>query len=221
MRTLVFGDIHGCREALVQLLDQVHPDPARDTLVFLGDYVDRGPDARGVINELMALRQEFPRMFTLKGNHEAAFLEYLSGREKDFFLSIGGKQTLESYGMPSPFRDKPLRYVPEEHLYFLHELLPYWEDKEFIFVHAGLQPGVHLTRQSADWLYWGAGKSFMTVSHDFGKRVVFGHNVVRTPFSDHDKIGIDTGAVYGGSLTCLILPDLEFVSVPCPRFWPA
>ena len=218
--TYVVGDIHGCRRALGQLLGRINPDPVADTLVFLGDYIDRGPDSCGVIGDLIALGRKFTRLVFLKGNHEAALLDYLAGRPPAFFLAIGGAQTLASYDLAPQDPCPPGGGLPVEHLQFFVNLLPYWEDEAHIYVHAGLEPGVHLTQQSPQWLYWADGAAFAGLSHDFGKRVVFGHYPMETPLVMANKIGIDCGAVYGGHLTCLILPEQRFVRVRSEKFWP-
>ncbi|MEW6428260.1 MAG: metallophosphoesterase family protein [Thermodesulfobacteriota bacterium] len=219
-RTLVFGDIHGCHRALIDLLALAAPDPRRDRLVFLGDYVDRGPDSRGVIDEILRLKREFRQVVALKGNHEEVLLSFLAGRERDFYLMVGGRQTLESYGCGPPFDYACAAAIPEAHRHFLGDLLPSWEDESHIYVHAGLKAGVHLSMQPSDWLYWAAGGRFVTQRHDFGKRVIFGHAVQQTPLIEPDKVGIDTGAVYGGHLSCLILPEFRILQVKSERFWP-
>ena len=218
-RTLVIGDIHGCRQELLELLDLVDVDLSSDRLIFLGDYVDRGPDSRGVIEVIFSLRRQSGEIITLKGNHEEVLLNYLGGRDRNFYLAIGGRETLASYGCSEPFDYDCTLNIPDTHQQFLYNLLPYWEDEKYIYVHAGLRPAVHLTQQSPDWLYWAAGGNFATQRYDFGKRVIFGHAVVEKPLVEREKIGIDTGCVYGGSLCCLILPDLQFVRVPCRPYW--
>lgn len=219
-RTLVIGDIHGCRREFLELLDRVDADPFNDRLIFLGDYVDRGPDSRGVIEEILELQRQSAQVIALKGNHEEMLLSYLAGRDRDFYLSVGGRQTLLSYGCTEPFNYDCALNIPDSHQQFLYNLLPYWEDEKYIFVHAGLSPGIHLTQQSPDWLYWAAGGNFAAQRYDFGKRVIFGHSVVSTPVVKPEKIGLDTGCVYGGNLSCLVLPDLEFVQVRCRKYWP-
>ena len=102
--------------------------------------------------------------------------------------------------------------IPREHFIFFQELLLYWEDQEHIFVHAGLQPGVHLTQQSMDWLLW-ARDEFIDLTYDFGKKIIYGHTPYDKPKVDDNKIGVDTGAVYDGHLTCLILPEIEFINM--------
>ena len=218
-RTFVIADIHGCSESLVNLIAKIDPDPSKDRLIFLGDYVDRGPDSQGVIEEILSLRREFDKIITLKGNHEEVLLNFMAGRDREFFLAIGGRETLLSYGCAEPFDYSCSLNIPESHQNFLYNLLPYWEDEEFIYVHAGLRPGIHLTQQTPDWLYWAAGGPLASQRYDFGKKVIFGHSVVPSPLIQDDKIGIDTGAVYGGHLTCLILPEKKVVQVPSQKYW--
>lgn len=219
-KTFVIGDIHGCYRSLLELLRKIDPIPKQDLLVFLGDYVDRGPDSMQVVAELLKLQKQCDHVIFLKGNHEQVFLNYLSGKDRDFYLLIGGRETAASYGINDPLTENPLAKIPPEHVSFFDELLPYWEDDSYIYVHAGIQPGVHLTQQTPDWLFWGRGGKFADLKYDFGKQVVYGHTVCRPPIVEVNKIGIDTGAVYGGDLTCLILPDMEFVSVRGRNYWP-
>ena len=211
--TCVIGDIHGCHASLVALLDKMI-QPLADTIVFLGDYVDRGPDSRKVVDTVLALQKAHGRVITLMGNHDFLFLQYLTGQEEPLFLNVGGRETLASYGLsPSASREEVARLVPPEHRRFFNSLPLLWEDQHAVYVHAGLQPGRHLSQQTQQWCLW-AREAFLHSSYDFGKPVVFGHTTFDEPFVAADKIGIDTGAVYGGRLTALLLPEREFVSVP-------
>ncbi|MHB8790259.1 MAG: metallophosphoesterase family protein [Desulfobulbaceae bacterium] len=210
-KTYVIGDIHGCYESLLNQLELV--DCARGTLIFLGDYINRGPDSQKVVSLVIQLKKELPRVITLLGNHEAMFLRYLQGEGQQIFLRIGGQNTLKSYGI-DPMRGNDHNiYIPEEHMAFFNNLLLNWEDDKYIFVHAGLQPGVHLSMQTKDWCLW-ARDEFISSAYNFGKRVIFGHTVFAEPLMRAEKVGIDTGAVYGNRLTCIVLPGEEFVSVP-------
>jgi len=210
--TCVIGDIHGCHTALLHLLDKVCH--RADTLVFLGDYVDRGPDSKAVVSTILSLGSQHLRIVPLMGNHDFLFHQYLVGDDSSFFLQVGGLQTLTSYGLsPSATREEIMQRVPADHIAFLRSLSLFWEDQHAIYVHAGLQPGRHLSQQTAQWCLW-ARNSFLSSSHDFGKPVVFGHTVFAEPYFTADKIGIDTGAVYGGRLTALLLPEREVISVP-------
>jgi len=196
---------------LLRLLDQV--GPRADTFVFLGDYVDRGPDSKAVVETILSLRSRHPRVVPLMGNHDFIFYQYLTGNDSTPFLQFGGLETLTSYGIPpSAEGEERTRSVPASHLAFLRSLPLFWEDQHGIYVHAGLQAGRHLSQQTAQWCLW-ARDAFLAASFDFGKPVVFGHTVFAEPYFAADKIGIDTGAVYGGRLTALLLPECEVVSV--------
>ncbi len=193
-RLLAVGDIHGCREQLEKLMSKVQPT-AEDRIVFLGDYVDRGPDSRGVLDYLIAFGRRFPRSVFLKGNHEEMFLDFIAGRNQLIYYSNGGESTLEQYREGSKLR------IPRAHLDFLENLETFYETDRFIFVHAGLRPGIPLGEQHPRDMLW-IRDDFLFTAYNWGKKVVFGH----TPRSDvlfsRNKIGLDTGAVYGRILSC-------------------
>ncbi|MFH1215955.1 MAG: metallophosphoesterase family protein [Pseudomonadota bacterium] len=213
-RTFVIGDIHGCYDALLELFYKISPDMHEDRIIFLGDYIDRGPDSKKVVSFVIRLMDQAPgRVIPLLGNHEQIFLASLTGENRDFFLRMGGDKTLLSYGITPPFSGQIASRIPVSHLHFFNELLLCWEDDDYIYVHAGLQPHVHVSQQSPRWCCW-AREQFLGSDFDFGKKVVFGHTPFDKPLIEKNRIGIDTGAVYGGRLTCLVLPDFEFVSVP-------
>ncbi len=210
--TCIIGDIHGCITPLLRMLEIV--EDRADTLVFLGDYIDRGPDSKKVVKQILNLKKRHRQVITLMGNHEFMLLNYLHGYDDSVFLNVGGKQTLASYGIdPETGHEQVALDMPKEHLAFFNDLPFYWEDRYGIYVHAGLQPGLHISRQSRDTCLW-IRDEFIRSSYSFDKPVVFGHTVFKKPFSKKNKIGIDTGAVYGKKLTALLLPEKEFISVP-------
>jgi serine/threonine protein phosphatase 1 len=209
----VIADIHGCYRELTGLFEAIGPDEELDTLVFLGDYVNRGEDSRGVVDFILSVQQRFRHVVTLMGNHELILLNYLRGEDKDFFLQMGGEETLKSYGLSAPWPDSLHGCLPDSHVRFFEELGLYWEDEQHIFVHAGMQPRIHISQQSKDWLLWARGE-FVNSEHQFPKKIIYGHTPFKEPKVDTYKIGIDTGAVYGGKLTCLVLPEGEFVYFP-------
>ncbi len=201
MRTLAVGDIHGCSAALDALLAVVRPTPA-DLLVFLGDYVDRGPDSKGVIDRLIALRQSH-RVVCLRGNHELMMTEARRDKgELRNWLSVGGVQTMNSYvesGWRATFDN-----IPPEHWEFLEEgLFDFFETDTHIFVHANLEPGTPLADQTDTYLFW----EFLNgpVRHVSGKIMVCGHSSQRSglPKAWPTTYCLDTGAYAGGWLTCL------------------
>ncbi len=205
-RIFAIGDIHGCNHELKQLLARIRPDPLTDTIVFIGDYLDRGPDSRGVIDTLLDLKKTFPHLICLQGNHESMFLNYyLEGRDEELYFANGGGITLSSYGLTLTDARAGTGF-PEDHLRFLTSLPLYHETVAYLFVHAGLRPGIPLAEQSPEDLLW-IRNEFIDSDWDFGKTVVFGHTALCEPLLQANKIGIDTGLVYGGCLTCIELPS--------------
>jgi serine/threonine protein phosphatase 1 len=130
---------------------------------------------------------------------------YLYNTYKDFYLINGGTSTLVSYGLVDSDAGKRID-IPPEHLDFFRGLIPYYETEDYIFVHAGLKPGISLYNQDPTDMLW-IRHDFIDSDYDFGKKIIFGHTPLPRPFFGAGKIGIDTGAVYGGKLTCLQLPD--------------
>lgn len=204
------GDIHGCYEKLVTLLDKIRKqfDLKSDTLLFLGDYIDRGPDSFRVTEYLIDLKKQIPGIVFLKGNHEEMFGQYLLGLDRYSYLANGGRQTLESYMDKNPPAE--MQTIPREHLNFFSSLSLYYESDEYIFVHAGLKDRVPLEKQKSEDLLWIRNR-FIHSDSDYGKQVVFGHTPFPEPLVMKNKIGIDTGAVYGNRLTCVNLPRMEFI----------
>ncbi len=209
-RIFAVGDIHGCFDKLVALMGIIDIDFQNDILLFVGDYVDRGPSSREVVDYLIELGRREERVVFLKGNHEYLFQGHLEGKESYIFLANGGDATLESYAKGAPGGGGfP---VPLHHLRFFENLSLYYETEDHIFVHGGLKPGLPLEKQGEKDMLW-IRDEFIHSDHDFGKRVVFGHTPFREPLVLENKIGIDTGAVYGNKLTCVELPALRFFSV--------
>jgi serine/threonine protein phosphatase 1 len=207
--TYVIGDIHGCYDRLVALMDKINIDLDSESLVFLGDYIDRGPDSFEVVEYLVNLKKKCPDIVFIKGNHEEMLEKYISETDRFTYLINGGQQTLESYGKHRKPTDTSL--IPDAHLEFFNSLVLYYETDHYIFVHAGLRKDVPLEKQKPEDLLW-IRKNFIQSNYDFGKQVVFGHTPLPEPLLQPNKIGIDTGAVYGNKLTCVRLPDLVFYS---------
>lgn len=194
------GDIHGelnMLEALLDKLDYKH----EDKLVFLGDYIDRGPDPKGVIDLLLALEKVHPRCIFLRGNHEMMFMNYLNGREQQMFIYNGGNTTVASYGAIGTF--EPFE-VPEAHMSFIRRTHRVYETANIIFVHAGISvPYDTLDDLPDEILLWARETSYKyTVAP---KRCVFGHTPFKEVYQEGYMLGIDTGATFGGKLTCAVL----------------
>ncbi|MBX3027702.1 serine/threonine protein phosphatase [bacterium] len=203
-RRFVVGDVHGCRDELERLLDHLAPG-AGDAICFLGDYVDRGPDPRGVVDRLLRLRREGPECIFLKGNHEDMFLAFMGepGRHGDAFLWNGGDATLASYGCHGLSGAAVARHLPAEHRAFLAGLRTHAYFDNFLCVHAGVRPNRPLASQSEEDLLW-IREDFIAQAHPFPYTVLFGHTPHRDVFVDLPyKVGLDTGLVYGNRLSCL------------------
>jgi serine/threonine protein phosphatase 1 len=208
-KIFAIGDIHGCISQLDKLLAQLDIDAGEDTLLFIGDYIDRGPNPKGVIDSILDIRKSIGNVVCLSGNHEDMFLNYcLDGRDEDLYMSNGGMRTLASYGFMREGTEELI--LPDSHREFFTTLRTYYETDDYIFVHAGLRPGVPLDRQDREDLLW-IRFEFISSPYDFGKTVVYGHTPVslNKPLIDKNKIGIDTGAVFGGRLTCIELPEMK------------
>ena len=210
-RIFVIGDIHGCFEKLCALMDKIPINFNRDQLIFIGDYVDRGSGSLEVVDYLIDLKKRVPGIIFLKGNHEDMLQNYLDGSDRFTYLLNGGQRTLDEY-LNRP--NNPDKYpVPSAHLEFFNSLHLYYQTDDYIFVHAGLRKKVPLESQKKIDLLW-IRDEFLSTDFDFGKRVVFGHTPFKEPLVQTNKIGIDTGAVYGNRLTCVQLPEIEFYSQP-------
>ena len=213
-RIFAIGDIHGCLDKLVPLLNMIKLNPDRDRLLFIGDYIDRGGHSREVVDYLVDVKLRLPETIFLLGNHEQMFLEYLDGRDTDAFIYNGGEKTLRSYlgSQPPGSPAGSQSWLPASHREFYRSLRPYYEWEEYIFVHAGLRNGVPLEKQDLFDLIW-IREEFFYSDYDFGKKIVFGHTPFPQPFIHNYRIGIDTGAVYGNRLTCIELPAVRFYAV--------
>jgi serine/threonine protein phosphatase 1 len=217
-RVYVIGDIHGCAALLDRLLKAIVSDaaagPGKRLLIFVGDYVDRGPDSRGVIERLLNPPEGF-ECRCLRGNHEQAVLDFLNDPPSyRTWKSYGAQETLVSYGVRPPLfddaqaiveaRDAFAAKLPQSHLRFLEELELSAEIGDYFVVHAGVRPGVALSAQSPEDLLW-IREDFLVSRSDFGKVVVHGHTPTEKVVRRKNRIGIDTGAYATGRLTALVL----------------
>lgn len=218
LRIYAVGDIHGCACRLAALHRLIAADAearpaARMVLLHLGDYVDRGPDSAAVIARLLGPAPS-PRLETvhLLGNHDAMMREALrpgaSERAIGAWLANGGEATLLSYGLRARERAAWGR-VPEPHRRFLEDRPLVWLAGGYAFVHAGLRPGVPLAEQREEDLLWIREPFLAAPPGSFPLVVVHGHTPMRRPEVLPHRIGIDTGAVFGGPLTCLVLEGAE------------
>ncbi len=213
MRLFSIGDIHGCAKSLDALVAKINPLPD-DHLIFIGDYIDRGPDSKGVIDRLIALQQVCNCTF-LRGNHEAMMLDYMLGKGIELWEINGGIETLESY------RQFGSIDIPDTHREFLKETKMYHDEPAFFFVHAGLKPDKtikeNITLYGEEVFLWERSHLYVN-ERAWEKPLVCGHTPHRDPILNHDLILIDTGCVYSsfqgfGKLTAVQLPQREIIQV--------
>jgi len=164
----------------------------------------------GVIDFIIDISQTSQLVQCIMGNHESLFLDFLNGADIRPFLINGGGKTLQSYRTIT-FAEKS-QWIPAEHISFLKSLTLWIELEEYYLVHAGFKPGVDVRNQNFQDMIW-IRDPFLFSEYDFGKKVIFGHTPFTEPFIMDNKIGLDTGAVYGNKLTCLELPSMRFYSV--------
>lgn len=209
-RVLAIGDVHGCLTALDTLLGFVRPGPA-DQLVFLGDYVDRGPDTKGVLDRLLELRRRYD-VVTLRGNHEVMMLAAATGRDDfRFWRSCGGAEALESYAGPDGAGT--VDDIPDAHWQLVGQRCVDWYETEtHIFVHANLNPDLPPGEQPTDWLHWHPLSRARHRPHRSGKTMVCGHSEQRDgqPLVLERAVCIDTWAYGDGWLTCLDVTTREY-----------
>jgi serine/threonine protein phosphatase 1 len=227
-RVYAVGDIHGCARQLDALLARIVADPtegiSRRFLVFLGDYVDRGPDSRGVIERLLAPPAGFD-VTAVRGNHDQTLLDFLTDAAiYGVWREFGGRETLLSYGVRPPLFDKLEDFerarndlvaaLPAAHRQFLEQLVGSRRIGGYYFTHAGVRPGVGLEEQAPEDLMW-IREDFLNSRQDFGAVVVHGHTPTPQPEVRRNRIGVDTGAYATGCLTAAVLDGdkCRFISV--------
>ena len=235
------GDIHGRLDLLKGMIAFIDHDEVAasttKTVIFLGDYIDRGPDPKGVIDAITTLqRSGRHRVITLMGNHESALLSFLDNDQigPDWAMH-GGASTLRSYGVLPPGAADPWRSAQAvfaealgaDHLTFLRSLKLWEEVGDYLFVHAGVRPGVPMDRQSTRDLLW-IRNEFLVPDRAHRKTIVHGHTSSADPIEGEGRIGVDTGAYATGVLTAVRLegearefmqvrtPDLSTVQAPAP-----
>lgn len=205
MRRFVIGDIHGCSKALRTLIESIAPS-GDDELVFLGDYIDRGPDSRDVVEQILELQSRC-RVVALRGNHEIMLLGVaLCGLDDTVWLQSGGQATVASYG-------GAVSKIPDRHLQFFRNLRPFYETDKNIFIHAGYAPDLPMPQQDEATAYWNHLSFPPLLPHRSGKRVFVGH----TPQPDGNILDLghlvclDTYCFGGGYLTALEIDSYELI----------
>lgn len=218
------GDVHGRQDLLASLIGKIKQDMsqqnkgqiARTLVVFLGDYIDRGPGSKDVIETMSKLKISGAELVFLRGNHEAAALEFLRDpNQGSNWIRFGGRETLESYGvaMPreideiedfTPYGQAFLKKISAQHVSFLKSLISYKIEGEYMFVHAGIHPAKPAEAQSDDEYLW-IRDTFLKSMKKLPYIVVHGHTPEPKPVWDGRRIGIDTGAYMTNKLTAVRL----------------
>ncbi len=226
MTTYAVGDIHGQRAMLETALERIETDGGPDAqVVFLGDYVDRGPDSSGVLEILARGLEEGRNWICLMGNHDRMMRHFLEEKPRSdpymlvthnwFHPSIGGRETLASYGLDVEdstrlfqIHARAQETVPDHHMQFLERLAPYHETDDLLFVHAGIRPGVPLAKQSEDDLIW-IRAEFHDDRRAYPWLVVHGHTPVQRATHYGNRVNLDTGAGYGRPITVAAFEGTE------------
>lgn len=220
-RVYAIGDIHGRADLLCALHDMVREDAAhskaKNRIIYLGDYIDRGPNSFDVVEELLTPQlDDFSRIF-IKGNHEDMMLTFLEAPTSLHWLDNGGLETISSYGVDVPrwcfdvpdldaLRDAFAGALPPHHKAFFHALLSRYDIGTYVFVHAGINPKRPINAQLERDMLWIRG-AFLNCWSDFGRVIVHGHSISPEPVVTGNRIGIDTGAFRSNRLTCVVLEE--------------
>jgi serine/threonine protein phosphatase 1 len=219
LRVFAIGDVHGRLDLLqkmhrsIQAQNEKSP-PFDWVIVHLGDYVDRGPDSKGVLDLLVSAQRKTHRILALAGNHDIGFLEFLAtGAPDGIFAHNGGRQTALSYGVSIDFadlrsiaagRDALLHAVPSGHVDFLRGLKRSMAFGDFFFCHAGIRPGVELDDQDPEDLVW-IRQQFLADPRLYSKVIIHGHTPVTGIEVRPNRINLDTGAVFSGRLSAIAI----------------
>lgn len=216
-RIYAIGDIHGCRRELDSLLEKIFDEDtgsAELRLVFLGDYVDRGPNSAGVLDRLIALKAERPNTIFLKGNHELAMLNFIASPEDmPEWLDWGGEDTIKSYGVSDVLGRAVLEIglelrekMPASHIRFLADLPLHFTAGDYLFVHAGLRPGVALEAQVESDLLWIRQEFHQAPASTRPKQtIIHGHHPIKKPTDYGWRVNVDSGACWSGVLSAVVI----------------
>jgi serine/threonine protein phosphatase 1 len=208
-RLITIGDIHGCLAALETILEAIAPR-REDTIVTLGDYIDRGPNSMGVMESLLQMQTDC-RLVPLLGNHDEMLLNIIDGQSDLFadWLLFGGSATLQSYG------SLRIETIPDEHIAFLRKCLLFYETDQYIFLHGCYDPELSLQRQSSQMLLWGKLRPAPPGPHCSGKTVIVGHT------AQHDGQILDLGYLKCIDTCCYGSGWLTAMELPSGRVWQA
>ncbi len=229
-RVYAVGDIHGRADLVERMHEIIVSDAAKHShkqnfIIYLGDYLDRGPYVRETIDLLLTNNPPGFERVHLMGNHEQILLNFLGEPSiLSMWLGVGGMSTLMSYGLKPPgsgfseqkayeIRDELQEKIPAEHIGFINNLRPSHQVGDYLFVHAGIRPAVPIENQVPDDIYW-IRDEFLNSDADHGKMVIHGHTISEDIQHFSNRIGIDTGAYASGVLSCAVLEEdrIKFLS---------
>ena len=219
----VVGDIHGCHKELIHLQNKIEKDAKKRSgaklLIYLGDYVDRGPAVMDCIQSLIDFRPHDFSIIYLLGNHEQMLLDFLAEKKSSLYIWLGngGLETLKSYGnkmdgyidetmelqYDERIRDNFLRLLPSSHKDFFHQLQLSYEWENYFFVHAGIDPDTPLHKQKKNTLLWTRDPKFLDSKKQFEKIIVHGHTPGNSIIRKNNRICLDTGVFFSGKLSCI------------------
>ena len=229
------GDIHGYHEQLIRIQKKIENDTRNSSgkklLIYLGDYIDRGPYIKDCIQSLIDFKPPNFTIVYLLGNHEQMLLDFLADKKSSLYLWIsnGGFETLESYGnrmdeyinsnmelsFDEKIRDKFVEFLPEEHKKFFYNLKLSYTWKDYFFVHAGIDPSVPLNKQTKQTMIWTRNDKFLKSNNSFEKIIIHGHTPSKKIVKKNNRICLDTGVFFTGLLTAIKIErpnKIEFIN---------
>ena len=227
MNVFAIGDIHGCIKQLITLHDKIFNYPkynkVQDLLLYVGDYIDRGPNSQDVINRVLQLQKEGIKSIFLKGNHEQVMIDFLFNKINNlrYWLGLGADQTIKSYGIEiaefikdgfeddnmDKLRNVFLSKLTKEHIYFFNNLKLTYIMGDYLFVHAGINSEKSLSEQSEIDFLWSRSDQFFDKNFKFEKIIVHGHSPEKEVVNFPYRINVDTGSFFSGKLSCVCIND--------------
>tara|TARA_B100001123_G_C15300090_1_gene1020705 strand:- start:1173 stop:1886 length:714 start_codon:yes stop_codon:yes gene_type:complete len=229
MNIFAIGDIHGCSHQLISLQQKIfnHPNfnKNQDTLLYLGDYIDRGQNSKEVINIILKLQKEGIKSVFLMGNHEQVMTDFLFNEVNNlkYWLNLGADRTFRSYGIEvadfikdgfedeniSKLRNFFLKKISKEHENFFHDLKLFYNMGDYLFVHAGIDPRKKFEEQTPMDFLWSRSSDFYDKEFKFSKIIVHGHTPEKKIINFPYRINVDTGCFFSGQLSCVCLSDTD------------
>ena len=236
-KAYVIGDIHGYHDQLIRLQKKIEDDAkllkGKKLLIYLGDYIDRGPAVKDCIQSLIDFKPPNFTVVYLLGNHEQMLLDFLADKKSSLYLWIsnGGLETLENYGnkmeqyidesmqleFHDKIRDKFLSFLPETHKKFFYELKLSYEWQNYFFVHAGIDPSLPLSKQTKETMLWTRSEKFLNSNSPFEKMIIHGHTPSKKIIQKSNRLCLDTGVFFSGILSGAKINssnEIEFFSTP-------